>query len=83
MTDYAACLGVLVSIAAKGNFLYVSELSKWLKEWDVRLDVIEGLISSQLLERKLGLDREEVIMLTLEGNDWVRSRLKLVESPDY
>jgi hypothetical protein len=83
MNSYAARLGVLISIAAEGNFLYVDKIDKRLKEWDVGQDVIDKLISWGHLERKLGLDREELILITFEGKDWVRNRLKEVENPSY
>lgn len=83
MKSYAARLGVLISIAAEGNFLYVGKLDKHLEEWDVGQDVIDELISRRHLERKLGLDREEIILITFEGKDWVRNRLKQIEAPSY
>jgi hypothetical protein len=83
MKSYAARLGVLISIAAEGSFLYVGKLDKHLAEWDVGQDVIDELFSLGHLERKFGLDREEIILTTLEGKDWVRNRLKEVETPSY
>jgi hypothetical protein len=75
MKNYATRIGVLLAIETEDSVVTSERLEKFLKSIDVDLSVIEYLFELHHLNYVSGLDREEVLVLTLDGKQWLRERL--------
>ena len=68
-------IGALLAIATADSTVTSYRLEKFLKSIDVDQSVIEYLFKIHQLKYVSGLDGEEVLVLTLEGKEWLRERL--------
>ena len=75
MKNYAMRIGVLLAIETEDSLVTSERLEKFLKSIDADNSVIQYLIEIHHLNYVSGLDREEVLVLTLEGKEWLRERL--------
>ena len=75
MKNYAMRIGVLLAIETEDSLVTSERLEKFLKSIDADQSVIQYLFEIHHLNYVSGLDREEVLVVTLEGKEWVRERL--------
>ena len=75
MKNYAMRIGVLLAIETEDSLVTSERLEKFLKSIDADQSVIHYLFEIHHLNYVRGLDREEVLVLTLEGKEWLRERL--------
>ena len=75
MKNYAMRIGVLLAIETEDSLVTSERLEKFLKSIDADQSVIQYLFEIHHLNYVRGLDREEVLALTLEGKEWLRARL--------
>ena len=72
MKNYAMRIGVLLAIETEDSLVTSERLEKFLKSIDADQSVIHYLFEIHHLNYVRGLDREEVLVLTLEGKEWLR-----------
>ena len=75
MKNYAMRIGVLLAIETEDSVVTSDRLKKFLKSIDADQSVIDYLFEMNHLKYVSGLDGEEVLVLTLEGNEWLRGKL--------
>jgi len=75
MNNYAMRTGVLLAIETEGNVVTSLRLEKFLKSIGADQAVIDYLLKIRHLKYVRGLDGEEVLVLTLDGKEWLRERL--------
>ena len=75
MKNYAMRIGVLLAIETEDSVVTSGRLEKFSKSIDADQSVIEYLLKIHHLKYVSGLDGEEVLVLTLEGKEWLRERL--------
>ena len=75
MKNYAMRIGVLLAIETEDSVITSERLQKCLKSIDADQSVIDYLFEMNHLKFVSGLDGEEVLVLTLEGNEWLRGKL--------
>ena len=75
MKSYAMRLGVLLAIETEDSVVTSERLEKFLKSIDADQSVINYLLEINHLKYVSGLDGEEVLVLTSEGNEWLRGKL--------
>jgi len=75
MKNYAMRIGVLLAIETEDSVITSELLQKFLKSIDADQSVIDYLFEMNHLKFMSGLDGEEVLVLTLEGNEWLRGKL--------
>ena len=75
MKNYAMRIGVLLAIETEDSVITSERLQKFLKSIDADQSVIDYLFEMNHLKFMSGLDGEEVLVLTLEGNEWLRGKL--------
>ena len=75
MKNYAMRIGVLLAIETEDSVVTRERLEKFLKSIEVDQSVIEYLFHIHHLNSVSGLDKEEVLVLTLDGKEWLRERL--------
>ena len=68
-------IGVLLAIETEDSVITSERLQKFLKSIDADQSVIDYLFEMNHLKFMSGLDGEEVLVLTLEGNEWLRGKL--------
>jgi len=68
-------IGVLLAIETEDSLVTSERLEKFLKSIDADHSVIQYLFEIHHLNYDVGLDGEEVLVLTLEGREWLRERL--------
>jgi len=75
MKNYAMRIGVLLAIETEDSVITSERLQKFLKSIDADQSIIDYLFEMNHLKFMSGLDGEEVLVLTLEGNEWLREKL--------
>ena len=75
MKNYAMRIGVLLAIETEDSVVTSERLEKFLTSIDAEHSVIDCLFEMNHLKYLSGLDGEEVLVLTLEGNEWLRGKL--------
>ena len=75
MKNYAMRIGVLLAIETEDSVVTSERLEKFLKSIDADQSVIDYLLEINHLKYLSGLDGEEVLVLTSEGNEWLRGKL--------
>jgi hypothetical protein len=75
MKNYAIRIGVLLAIETEDNVVTSERLEKFLKSIDADQSVIDYLFEMNHLKYVSGLEGEEVLILTVEGNEWLREKL--------
>ena len=75
MKNYAMRIRVLLAIETEDSVITSERLQKFLKSIDADQSVIDYLFEMNHLKFMSGLDGEEVLVLTLEGNEWLRGKL--------
>jgi hypothetical protein len=83
MKNYAMRIGVLLAIETNDNVITSYRLEKFLKSIDADQSLIQYLFEMHHLNYVSGLDREEVLVLTLEGREWLRERLPQTASTSW
>ena len=83
MKNYAMRIGVLLAIETEDSVLTRFRLEKFLKSIDADQSVINCLLKVNHLKYVVGLDREEVLVLTLDGKEWLRERLPQTASTSW
>jgi hypothetical protein len=75
MKNYAMRIGVLLAIETEDSVVTSERLEKFLKSIDADQSVIDYLLEINHLKYLSGLDGEQVLVLTSEGNEWLRGKL--------
>ena len=83
MKNYAMRIGVLLAIETEDSLVTSERLEKFLKSIDADHSVIPYLFEIHHLNYVVDLDREEVLVLTLEGREWLRERLPQTASTSW
>lgn len=83
MKNYAMRIGVLLAIETEDSVLTRFRLEKFLKSIDADQSVINYLFRMNHLKYVVGLDGEEVLVLTLDGKEWLRERLPQTASTSW
>jgi hypothetical protein len=83
MKNYATRIGVLLAIETSESVITNFRLEKFLKSIDADMSVIEGLLEMNHLEYVGGLDGEEVLVLSLEGKEWLRGKIPQVANTSW
>ncbi len=68
-------IGVLLAIETEDSVVTSERLEKFLKSIDADQSVIDYLLEINHLKYLSGLDGEQVLVLTSEGNEWLRGKL--------
>ena len=76
-------IGVLLAIETEDSVVTSERLEKFLKAIDTNQSVIDYLFEMNHLHYLSGLDEEEVLVLTLEGKEWLRERLPQTASTSW
>ena len=83
MKNYAMRIGVLLAIETEDSVVTRFRLEKFLKSINADQSVINYLLKMNHLKYVVGLDREEVLVLTLDGKEWLRERLPQTASTSW
>lgn len=75
MKNYAMRIGVLLAIETEDSVITSERLERFLKSIDAEQSVIDYLFEINHLKYLSGLDGVEALVLTFEGNEWLRGKL--------